>query len=127
MMVSKVRGRFSRFDGQVVTTPDPADVTVTATIDLTSIDTGNQRRDDHLRSADFFDVARNPTMHYQGRGLRRVDDEWVLDGELTLNYTTKAVPGWASGPATTNRRRGHWASHFLRRRSVSRCSKRRSR
>jgi polyisoprenoid-binding protein YceI len=91
MMVGKVRGRFRTFAGTVVTSPDPADVTVTATIDLTSIDTGNQRRDDHLRSADFFDASRNPTMRYQGKGLHRVDGEWMLVGHLTLNGITRAV------------------------------------
>lgn len=53
MMVSKVRGRFRGFEGTVVTTMDPADVAVTATIDLSSIETGNQDRDNHLRSTDF--------------------------------------------------------------------------
>lgn len=105
MMVSKVRGRFRGFEGTVVTTMDPADVAVTATIDLSSIETGNQDRDNHLRSTDFFDVARNPAMRYQGQGLRRVDDAWVLDGDLSLNDTTRAVPltvecnGFVSDPA----------------------------
>src|ERR1700694_1926203 len=56
MMVSKVRGRFGVFSGDIVTGESPLDSSVTATIDLSSIDTGNEDRDNHLRSADFFEV-----------------------------------------------------------------------
>src|SRR5665213_153542 len=64
MMVSKVRGRFARFEGQIVTGENPVDSTVTASIDLTSIDTNNAQRDEHIRSADFFEVETYPTMTY---------------------------------------------------------------
>ena len=58
MMVSKVRGRFTSFSGDIVTGESPLDSSVTATIDLSSIDTGNPDRDNHIRSADFFEVDR---------------------------------------------------------------------
>jgi polyisoprenoid-binding protein YceI len=56
MMVSKVRGRFNTFSGEIVTGDKPADSSVTAEIDLASIITGNEQRDAHIRSADFFEV-----------------------------------------------------------------------
>ena len=92
MMVSKVRGQFNQFDGTIVTAENPTESTVTATIDLESIDTRNQQRDDHIRSADFFDVAAHPTMTYRSTGLKADGEAWVLDGELSLHGVTKSVP-----------------------------------
>jgi polyisoprenoid-binding protein YceI len=92
VMVSKVRGHFTKFEGQIVTAPDPLRSSVTATIDLTSIDTSNQQRDDHIRSADFFEVETYPTMTYRSTGIRRDGADLVLDGELTLKGRTRPVP-----------------------------------
>lgn len=69
-MVSKVRGRFGTFEGTIVTGDDVLDSSVTATIELTSIDTGNSMRDEHVRSADYLDVVKYPTMTYRSTGLR---------------------------------------------------------
>jgi polyisoprenoid-binding protein YceI len=92
MMVSKVRGRFTTFSGQLVTGENPLDSSVTAEIDLASITTGTQQRDDHIRSADFFEVETYPKMTYRSTGVRIEDGEYVLDGELTLKDVTKSVP-----------------------------------
>jgi polyisoprenoid-binding protein YceI len=92
MMVSKVRGKFARFEGSIVTADDPARSTATATIDMSSISTGNDQRDAHLRSADFFDVESQPTMTYRSTGLRRDGEAWVADGELTIRGITRNVP-----------------------------------
>jgi len=92
MMVSKVRGRFSKFSGQIVTGEEPLNSSVTAEIDLASITTGNDQRDDHIRSADFFEVETYPTMTYHSTGVRVAGDDYVLDGELTLKGITKSVP-----------------------------------
>src|SRR5690349_13543848 len=91
MMVSKVRGRFRTFSGQIVTAANPADSSVTAEIDLSSIDTGNEQRDAHIRSADFFEVETYPTMTYRSTGVRRDGDVYILDGDLTLKGVTKQV------------------------------------
>src|SRR5690348_7639677 len=91
MMVSKVRGKFARFDGQFVTGADPLDSSVTATVELSSIDTGNADRDNHIRSADFFEVDAHQVMTYRSTGLRPAGDGYVLDGELTLKGVTKPV------------------------------------
>jgi polyisoprenoid-binding protein YceI len=92
MMVSKVRGRFNTFSGQLVTGEDPLNSTVTAEIDLASIITGNEQRDAHIRSADFFEVETYPTMTYRSTGVRLDGGDYVLDGELTLKGVTKSVP-----------------------------------
>jgi polyisoprenoid-binding protein YceI len=92
MMVSKVRGRFTNFSGQIVTGDDPLKSSVTAEIDLKSITTGQDQRDEHLRSADFFEVETYPTMTYRSTGTRFEDGNYVLDGELTLKGVTRNVP-----------------------------------
>jgi polyisoprenoid-binding protein YceI len=91
MMVSKVRGRFTQFSGELVTAPDLLQSSVTATIELTSIQTGNEQRDQHIRSADFFEVDKYKTMTYRSTGLRPEGDHYVLDGELTLRNVTKQI------------------------------------
>lgn len=92
LMVSKVRGRFGTFEGTITTGADPLDSAVTATVDLTSIDTGNAQRDEHVRSADFLDVEKYPTMTYRSTGMRPDGEDFVLDGELTLRGLTRQVP-----------------------------------
>jgi polyisoprenoid-binding protein YceI len=92
MMVSKVRGRFTKFSGKLVTGENPTASEVTAEIDMASIDTGNEQRDAHIRSADFFEVETWPTMTYRSTGVREQDGEYILDGELTLKGVTRSVP-----------------------------------
>jgi polyisoprenoid-binding protein YceI len=91
MMVSKVRGRFTSFEGQFVTGENPLDSSVTATVDLSSIDTGNPDRDNHIRSADFFDTDHHQAMTYRSAAVRRRGDGYVVDGELTLKGVTKPL------------------------------------
>jgi polyisoprenoid-binding protein YceI len=92
MMVSKVRGKFTTFEGTVTTGATPTDSKVTATIDLGSIDTGNEQRDGHLKSADFFELDKNPKMTFTSTGVKADGGDFVLEGELTLNGVTKTVP-----------------------------------
>src|ERR1022692_4483102 len=92
MMVSKVRGKFTTFSGQLITGENPLDSSVTAEIDLGSIDTGNEQRDGHVRSADFFDADKHPKMTYRSTGVRAEDGDYVLEGELTIKDITKSVP-----------------------------------
>src|SRR6478672_11712750 len=91
MMVSKVRGRFGAFSGQIVTGEDITGSSVSTTIDATSIDTNNEQRDNHIRSADFFDVANHPTWTFSSTGVRADDGDLVLDGELTIKGVTRPV------------------------------------
>jgi polyisoprenoid-binding protein YceI len=92
LMVSKVRGHFTRFQGELTLTPDPLASQVTATIELSSIDTNNPQRDDDLRSANFFGTDTYPTMTFRSTGIRHSDDGFDVDGELTLHGVTRQVP-----------------------------------
>ena len=91
MMVSKVRGRFGSFSGQIATGQDITGSSVTATIDATSIDTNNEQRDNHIRSADFFDVENHPQWTFRSTGLRANGDDFAVDGELTIKGVTRPV------------------------------------
>jgi len=91
MMVSKVRGTFRRFSGQVVTAADPLQSTVSAEVELDSIDTGNTDRDNHLRSADFFGTADHQLMSFRSTAVRADGDGFVLVGDLSLRGVTKQV------------------------------------
>lgn len=91
MMVSKVRGRFERFDATVVVPEDPFHSTAGATIDATSITTDNQQRDDHIRSADFFDVEKYPEFAFTSTGVVQKDDEFVVSGDLSIKGNTRPV------------------------------------
>jgi polyisoprenoid-binding protein YceI len=92
MMVSKLRGHFTRLEGEVVTAADPLASTVTATIDLSSIDTNNAQRDDDLRSANFLEIETHPIMTYRSTGIRHSEDGFDVDGELTLHGVSRQVP-----------------------------------
>ena len=91
MMVSKVRGRFAAFSGQIVTADNPLDSTVTASVDLNSISTGQEQRDNHIRSADFFETEKYPEMTYRSTGVRADGEDFVVDGELSLHGVTRPV------------------------------------
>jgi polyisoprenoid-binding protein YceI len=93
MVVSKVRGRFAKFNGTVAL--DEGDFTrssVEATIDASSIDTGTTQRDDHLKSADFFDVERFPEIRFLSTRIEKVSgDRYRLTGELTIHGVTRSI------------------------------------
>jgi polyisoprenoid-binding protein YceI len=91
MMVSKVRGRFDKFEGTITTAPDPLQSSVTATVDLSSVNTGNDTRDNHIRSEDFFHTEKHPTMTFRSTGIRADGDDFLLDGDLTLRGVTRPV------------------------------------
>lgn len=92
MMVSKVRGRFASFSGEIVTGEDVTDSSVAASIDPASVDTGNAQRDADLRSADFFDVENHPLWTFRSTGVRVDGDGLVVDGELTIKGVARSVP-----------------------------------
>ena len=91
MMVSKVRGRFSKFEGTIRTGDNFVDSSVEASIDMGSIDTNNEQRDGHIRSADFFDAATYPNMSYRSLRVRPSGDGYVVEGDLTLHGVTRRV------------------------------------
>src|ERR1700676_4097211 len=80
MMVSKVRGLFRDFEGEVVTGADPTDSSVTATIKVASVDTNNEGRDNHVRSGDFFDAENHPTATYRSTTVSPAGGAFVVGG-----------------------------------------------
>ena len=91
MMVSKVRGYFRSFSGEIVTATDPAQSSVHATIDMDSIDTRQEQRDAHIKSADFFDVGNHTVMEFRSTAVRNHREDWVVEGDLTIKGITKPV------------------------------------
>jgi polyisoprenoid-binding protein YceI len=91
MMVSKVRGYFREFSGEIVTAANPEESSVTATIDMDSIDTRQEQRDAHIKSADFFDVGNHTVMTFRSTGVRAEGEDWFVEGDLTLKGITKPV------------------------------------
>ncbi len=90
-LMSRVRGTFREVSGQIVTAPEPSRSAVTAAIAMSSVSTGNDMRDNHLRSADFFDAERNPVMSFASTALRAAGDARVLAGDLTIRGITRQV------------------------------------
>lgn len=90
--IATVRGRFKKFSATVEASESGQVRSIEATIDAASIDTGVDQRDDHLRSADFFDVARNPEIRFISTGVRPDGaGEAVITGNLTLHGITRPV------------------------------------
>jgi polyisoprenoid-binding protein YceI len=91
MMVSKVRGTFKDFTADLVTGENPLDSTVSATVQMASIDTGDDGRDEHLRTNDFFDAENHPTMTFRSTRLEGTGSEYQLHGDLTIRGVTRPV------------------------------------
>jgi polyisoprenoid-binding protein YceI len=91
MMVSKVRGYFREFSGEITTAEDPAQSTVTARVNMDSIDTRQEQRDAHIRSADFFDVGNHTEMTFRSTAVATDGADWTVTGDLTIKGITKPV------------------------------------
>ena len=90
-MLTKVRGRFTGVTGAIVVADEPGQSTAKVTIDMASVESGSQARDDHLRSPDFFDVARHPTATFSGRAAGWQGTRGLLAGELIIRGVTRPV------------------------------------
>lgn len=118
--LTKVRGRFTGVSGFAVIADDPADSSLTVTIDMASVNSGDQARDGHLRSADFFDVEHHPTATFVANQVDRIGSSASVVGELeirgvarpvtlTIDYLGHATDPWGndrasfSASATINR------------------------
>lgn len=121
MFVSKVRGRFETFEGQIVTAADPLQSSATLTVQMSSVTTGNQTRDDDLRSDNFFAAATYPVMTFRSAGIRHHGTDFILDGELTIRGVTRPVSlkfevnGFTTDRATGSIRAGFSASGEINR------------
>ncbi|MEU5884790.1 YceI family protein [Spirillospora sp. NPDC047279] len=89
--ISKVRGAFRDFDASLSVGATLADIAITATVKLASIDTGNPDRDDHVRSPELMDVASRPEMTFRSTGISGAGDDWTMAGDLTIGDVTRAV------------------------------------
>jgi polyisoprenoid-binding protein YceI len=109
MMVTNVRGKFNEFDGEILL--DQSDITkssVNFTIETASVDTDHERRDNHLRSDDFFNAAQYPTITFKSKRVIRKGADLSLVGDLTIRDVTREVviPFELTGPvAAGNRKR----------------------
>ena len=92
-MVAKVRGRFTDFTGTLRLDEErPENSSAEVSVELASVDTGNAQRDEHLRTSDFFEVEKHPTMTFVSTGATvRGADEYTLTGDLTIHGVTKPV------------------------------------
>ncbi|RZU50976.1 polyisoprenoid-binding protein YceI [Krasilnikovia cinnamomea] len=92
LMVSKVRGEFTDATATVTVAEDPLQSSVVATIQTASVRTGQDDRDNHLRTGDFFEAEKYPAMEYRSTGIKSFEgNEFVLDGELTIKGITRPV------------------------------------
>jgi polyisoprenoid-binding protein YceI len=91
-MVTKVRGRFTDVTGRVVIAPQMSDSTVEVTIGMASVESGSADRDDHIRSADLFDVERYPTATFVSRSVDWSGTSGTVHGDLTIHGVTRRVP-----------------------------------
>jgi polyisoprenoid-binding protein YceI len=89
--VSKVRGRFTRFDTEVVIGETVDTTTVNATVDVASIDTANADRDAHVLSPEIIDVTRRPTLEFRSTRVRGAGWEYQVDGDLTIGHITRPI------------------------------------
>ncbi|MFZ5876360.1 MAG: YceI family protein [Nitrospirota bacterium] len=92
MVVSRTTGRFTDFQGSVVMDPDTKEFkTIDAVIQTASVNTNNKKRDDHLRSPDFFNAAKHPTMTFKMKSYTKTGDQYTATGDLTLLGVTKEI------------------------------------
>jgi hypothetical protein len=98
MVVSKVRGRFDKFEATIITAEDPLQSSVEATIEAGSINTVQEQRDDHIRSADFLDAENHPNITFVSRSLRPDGEKFLVDGDLTIRGASGLRRASAPGP-----------------------------
>lgn len=91
LMVTKVRGHFESYEATVVIADDLTESQITVKIDPSSITTGAEDRDNHLRSNDFFDVENNPVIEFVSTGIERDGDGFKITGDLTVGGTTRPL------------------------------------
>ena len=100
MMISNVKGEFTKVSGTVTYDPDnPGASKVEATIDVASLHTRDEQRDGHLKSPDFFDAANYPEIKFVSQSVERHGDgEYLVKGDMTIHGVTKEVTLRVEGP-----------------------------
>ena len=103
LMIANVRGEFTKLSGGALIDPaDPAKSTVEIAIEAASVNTREPQRDEHLRSPDFFDVAKYPSLTFRSKRVERFGAEnFKLTGDLTIHGVTKVVTFDVEGPTAS--------------------------
>ncbi|MET0463588.1 MAG: YceI family protein [Chitinophagaceae bacterium] len=92
LVISTVSGKFNAFEGKLEGEPDDLiNANISFTADIESIHTGNEQRDGHLKSGDFFDAAAHPKLTFQSTSIEKKGDDYKVNGNLTLKGVTKPV------------------------------------
>jgi polyisoprenoid-binding protein YceI len=91
LMITKVRGRFNDYDGSVVIGEGPEDSSIEVSVDLSSVDTNDPKRDEHLRSADFFEIDKHPKMTFKSTKFEPAGDGWKVTGDLTIRNVSRPL------------------------------------
>jgi len=100
LMITNVKGRFGTLAGTVEYDPEKPEASqIDVTIDATSIDTRDEKRDAHLRSPDFFDVEKFPNLTFKSTSVKKTDDGFAATGDLTIHGVTKSVTLEVEGPS----------------------------
>lgn len=122
MMVTTVRGRFNKFSGTFeIEEQNPAASKVDVTIDVASIDTGDDNRDNHLRSPDFFDAPQYPNITYKSTKIEKLSNEqFRVTGNLTIHGVTREVPLEVTYEGQTKDMQGQRLAAFSAHTSISR-------
>jgi polyisoprenoid-binding protein YceI len=90
--VSKTPGRFNQFEGTVHVDPaDPSTIKIDGKVMAASIDTNNEKRDGHLKSADFFDVEKFPEITFTSKKVTKSGEQWKITGDLTMHGVTREI------------------------------------
>ena len=112
LMVSKVKGRFGGVRGTITVAENVLESVVEASADIATVDTRDESRDAHLKSADFFDAEKFPAISFRSTGIREKGNDYVLDGDLTIKGVSKPVSfdleynGAATNPMTSGQTAG---------------------
>ena len=112
LMVSKVKGRFGGVSGTITVAENVLESVVEASAQIVTVDTRDENRDAHLKSADFFDAEKFPTISFHSTGIREKGSDYLLDGQLTIKGVSKPVTfdleynGAATNPMTSGQTAG---------------------
>ena len=121
LMVSKVKGRFGGVSGTITVAENVLESVVEASADIATVDTRDESRDAHLKSADFFDAEKFPTISFRSTGIREKGNDYALDGDLTIKGVSKPVSfdleynGAATNPMTSGQSAGFSAETEINR------------
>ena len=101
MMISNVKGSFSGLAGTLIEHPaDPAADSIEASVEISTLSTGDEQRDAHLKSADFFDLEQSPKMSFKSTEVvKHSEEDYSVTGDLTLHGVTKAIVFAVAGPS----------------------------